>query len=188
MRSSSQSSFAALCCLAGAALASPLQDRQASVPTVTVSNGAVVGTTTQYAGATATSNKFLGIPFAKSPPLRFGMPEAAEAWSAPLAATAFKPACLQTSSISAQIPSGMSEDCLYLNVFTPAGATAGSNKSVLFWIYGGNLQSGSAAIDLYDGSSMAFSQDVVVVSFGYRINGNAPLTKPVDCYCVLTVA
>ena len=58
-----------------------------------------------------------------------------------------------------------------LNVFTPADATAGSNKTVLFWVYGGNLQSGSAAIDLYDGSSLAANQDVVVVTFGYRING-----------------
>ncbi|KAF2164978.1 hypothetical protein M409DRAFT_67655 [Zasmidium cellare ATCC 36951] len=170
--------FVALCCLACTNLASPLQDRQASAPTVTVSNGVIVGTTTQYADATATNNKFLGIPFAKSPPLRFGMPEAAGPWNSPLVATTFKPGCPQTTAIPEQIPSGTSEDCLYLNVFTPAGTTAWSNKTVLFWVYGGNLQSGSAAIDLYDGSFMAANQDVVVVSFGYRINAfgfsNAP--------------
>ncbi|KAK4494222.1 hypothetical protein PRZ48_014520 [Zasmidium cellare] len=170
--------FAALCCLIGTVFASPLQDRQAPAPTVTVFNGVVIGTTTQYADAKATNNKFLGIPFAKSPPLRFGMPQPAESWSAPLVATTFKPGCPQTTAIPQQIPSGTSEDCLYLNVFTPADAAAGSNKTVLYWVYGGNLQSGSTAVDLYDGSSMAANQDVVVVTFGYRINAfgfsNAP--------------
>ena len=64
---------------------------------------------------------------------------------------------------------GDSEDCLYLNVYAPAGGCAG--KPVMFWIYGGHLQAGTAMQDLYDGSKFAASEDVVVVSANYRTNG-----------------
>lgn len=62
-----------------------------------------------------------------------------------------------------------SEDCLYLNVYAPATQTKG--KAVLFWIYGGSLQIGTAGQDIYDGSSIAAHQDVIVVSVNYRTNG-----------------
>lgn len=64
---------------------------------------------------------------------------------------------------------GESEDCLYLNVYAPA---TGADKPVMFWIYGGGLQFGTAGQYVYDGSSIASNQDVVVVSANYRINGN----------------
>ena len=70
-----------------------------------------------------------------------------------------------------------SEDCLYVNVFTPAGAEPSGcdsgGKAVLVWIYGGNLQSGGADIKAFDGSVLAASQDVVVVTFNHRMNGMA---------------
>ena len=64
---------------------------------------------------------------------------------------------------------GDSEDCLYLNVYTPADGCA--SKPVMFWIYGGHLQEGTAMQDIYDGSNFAASEDVVVVSANYRTNG-----------------
>ncbi|KAK2793459.1 hypothetical protein FQN50_010003 [Emmonsiellopsis sp. PD_5] len=86
-------------------------------------------------------------------------------------------------------PAGVSEDCLNLNVFVPgsgAGVVGGRNdggdedssssssggggKPVLFWIHGGNYMFGSGSRALYDGSSFAANQDVIVVTSNYRTN------------------
>lgn len=64
-----------------------------------------------------------------------------------------------------------SEDCLYLNVFTPATPPPETGRAVMFWIYGGNLQFGTAGLPGYDGSSFAAHQDVVIVTHNYRTNG-----------------
>lgn len=65
-------------------------------PVVILPSGAVIGTTTSLPSATVTVNKFLGIPFAQSPPERFSPPEApAPWWPKPINATAFKPSCIQ---------------------------------------------------------------------------------------------
>ena len=64
-----------------------------------------------------------------------------------------------------------SEDCLYLNVFTPATEPPVGGRAVLFWIYGGDLQFGSTSVAWYDGTSFAANQDVVVVTTNYRTNG-----------------
>lgn len=58
---------------------------------------------------------------------------------------------------------------MYLNVYAPA---TGTGKPVMFWIYGGDLEFGTAGQYLYDGSSFASNQDVIVVSANYRTNGN----------------
>ncbi|OLN87368.1 Cocaine esterase [Colletotrichum chlorophyti] len=154
-------------------------------PTVTIASGVIVGTTVQPAVPAATyANAYLGVPFAKSPPERFSPPEAPTAWSDPLEATAFKAACIQQFTDSGNAkelqksifgnPTGPlapeSEDCLYLNVFTPPGATPSSKKAVMFWLFPGNLQFGTASLPIYDGSSLAVSQDVVVVTINYRTN------------------
>lgn len=64
-------------------------------PTATIDAGIVYGTTTSLPAATATVNKYLGIPFAASPPVRFSPPEKPQSWNAPINATAYKPACIQ---------------------------------------------------------------------------------------------
>lgn len=81
-------------------------------------------------------------------------------------------------------PAGESEDCLYLNVYTPAiGKSQNEPKTVMMWFYGGNLQLGSNAIDMYDGTSFAANQDVVVVAANYRTNGTfGPL--PFFGFCI----
>jgi carboxylesterase type B len=64
-----------------------------------------------------------------------------------------------------------SEDCLYLNVFTPASNSSKAEpKTVMVWIFGGALQFGSASVPTYDGTSFAANQDVVLVAINYRTN------------------
>ncbi|KAF3047840.1 hypothetical protein E8E11_000997 [Didymella keratinophila] len=145
-------------------------------PTISISAGTIIGTATKPANQpslTASANAYLGVPFAKSLPERFSPPEAASPWSPPLQAQAVKPACIQQFSGSGQTqaltkqffnnPNGPapeeSEDCLYLNVYTPPGVTPDSKKAVMFWLFG-----------YYDGSSLAITQDVVVVTINYRTN------------------
>ncbi|KAL1796004.1 hypothetical protein ACET3X_006228 [Alternaria dauci] len=130
------------------------------------------------------ANAYLGVPFAKSPPVRFSPPEAAIPWSTPLQAQNIKPACIQqfpgTGELRAKVieyfnnptypPPEESEDCLYLNVYTPPGVTASSKKAVMFWLFGGNLAFGTGGLAYYDGSSLAINEDVVVVTINYRTN------------------
>jgi carboxylesterase type B len=71
-----------------------------------------------------------------------------------------------------------SEDCLYLNVWAPTTKPPPGGFPVMFWIYGGNLQFGHAALPMYDGSSMAQSRNVVVVGANYRTNGTLPIISP----------
>lgn len=66
-----------------------------------------------------------------------------------------------------------SEDCLYLNVYTPESTTTG--KAVLFWLYAGGLQFGDASRPIYNGSSFAGFQDVIIVVPNYRTNGTLML-------------
>jgi carboxylesterase type B len=63
-----------------------------------------------------------------------------------------------------------SEDCLYLNIFTPSTIPP-NGLPVLFWIHGGSFALGSGRIRDYDGSSIAANQGVVVVTINYRTNG-----------------
>nr|XP_048293151.1 acylcarnitine hydrolase-like isoform X5 [Myodes glareolus] len=64
-------------------------------------------------------------------------------------------------------PISMSEDCLYLNIYTPAHAREGSNLPVMVWIHGGGLVVGMAS--MYDGSTLAAIENVVVVTIQYRL-------------------
>ncbi|XP_049999630.1 liver carboxylesterase isoform X3 [Alexandromys fortis] len=121
---------------------------------------------------------FLGIPFAKPPvgPLRFAPPEPPEPWSGVRDATSEPAMCLQTDILSSQFskerkmimpPISMSEDCLYLNIYTPAHANEGSNLPVMVWIHGGALVLGMASMN--DGSILAATENIVIVSIQYRL-------------------
>ena len=63
---------------------------------------------------------------------------------------------------------GESEDCLNINIWTPKSGSGG--KPVLFWVYGGNFGNGASSFPLYDGTTLAAEQDVVVVTSNYRAN------------------
>nr|XP_051687076.1 cocaine esterase-like [Oryctolagus cuniculus] len=72
---------------------------------------------------------------------------------------------LQLNLTPPSIP--MSEDCLYLNIYSPARAREGSDLPVMVWIHGGGLTMGMAS--MYDGSALAAFEDVVVVTIQYRL-------------------
>lgn len=179
--------------------------KSSCTPSVKIADGIVIGTTTSLPSATAAVNKYLGIPYAKSPPVRFSSPSPATPWSQPLNATAFAPACIQQiiskskscrysylfpdsytegnflASFSNQYfsPSGPveSEDCLYLNVFQPSAKPPHRGWPLMVWIHGGGLSFGSASIPFYDGSKFAAYEDVILVSINYRLNGKCSLAK-----------
>lgn len=91
-------------------------------------------------------------------------------WSGVRDATTWSDGCPQICDLPpGTCPPQWSEDCLYLNVFTPATATADSNLPVLFWIPGGRYLQGAAGMSLYDGSVLAKEQNVVVVTTNYRL-------------------
>ena len=150
-------------------------------PTATIDAGVVIGTTTSIPAATATVNKFLGVPFAKSPPTRFAPPES-PGQIGTINATAWSPACIQqflypqssqefTELLFNNPAPAESEDCLYLNVYAPSTPAPADGRAVLFWIYGGSLQFGNAGQTAYDGSFFAAYEDVIVVTTNYRTNG-----------------
>ncbi len=119
--------------------------------------------------------EYLGIPFAAPPvgSLRWRPPQPVAPWRGVRAADRFSPACMQRaqSPNSGSWNRGLinsSEDCLYLNVWTPA-SSASERLPVLVWIYGGGGVSGSTAEPIYDGNAIA-KKGVVVVSMNYRVN------------------
>jgi para-nitrobenzyl esterase len=114
---------------------------------------------------------YLGIPFAAPPvgPLRFKAPQPAAQWEGVRAAREWEKAARQTGHpIPGFAASGpQDEDCLYLNVYTPAAD--GNRRPVLYWIHGGGFTHGTAAEPLYDGGPLTVRGDVVVVSINYRL-------------------
>jgi para-nitrobenzyl esterase len=116
---------------------------------------------------------FRGIPFAKPPlgPLRFRAPERAEPWSGVRDAVRFGPGAHQANRplapvLGIVIPE-QSEDCLTLNVWTPA--CDGGRRPVMVFVHGGAGVIGSGSERSYDGSSLARRGDVVVVTINYRL-------------------
>jgi para-nitrobenzyl esterase len=129
---------------------------------------------------------FLGIPFAAPPTgdLRWRPPRPAAPWSGVLEADHFSRSCYQRDQTGGfgpwttefVIPGPVSEDCLYLNVWTPAESDQ-ARLPVLFWIYGGGFDSGSGSVPLYDGTRLA-GQGIVVVNANYRVNVFGFLAHP----------
>ena len=112
---------------------------------------------------------FLGIPFAEAPvgALRFAPPQEAKAWTGERVFDRFGPAPVQTQRPD-ETPIDMSEDCLYLNVYTPAESPC-ERLPVLFWIYGGGFARGSAADPEFDGAAICRG-GAILVTANYRAN------------------
>jgi len=108
---------------------------------------------------------FRGVPFAAPPvgQLRWKAPQPVRSWEGVKQAVHFAPSPMQQGNP----PSGKSEDCLYLNVWTPAQSQK-DRLPVLVWIYGGGFSTGSTAEPWYDGRKLA-QKGVVFVSIAYRV-------------------
>src|SRR5262249_13875962 len=108
------------------------------------------------------------IPYAAPPvgDLRWRAPQAVASWTGVRRAYAFGPACPQASSKDIA-RADMSEDCLTLNVWSPA-RRRGERLPVMGWLHGGAFETGSALMRIYDGSNLA-SKGVVMVTLNYRL-------------------
>jgi para-nitrobenzyl esterase len=135
---------------------------------VKVNGGLVQGTTED--GLTI----FKGIPFAAPPvgDLRWRAPQPVAEWDSVLQADRFAPGPIQGWNP----PSGKSEDCLYLNIWTPA-KRVNDRIPVLVWIYGGGFGGGSTAEPNYSGENLA-RKGVVLVSIAYRVGQLGFLAHP----------
>lgn len=118
---------------------------------------------------------FLGIPYAAPPvgDLRWQPPQKVAAWTEVRDSRDFGPSCPQPRQ---QTGGKYSEDCLYLNVWTPA-KKSGQNLPVMVWIHGGAFNFGSASQAEYDGRNLA-KKGVVVVTINYRLGPLGFLVHP----------
>lgn len=122
---------------------------------------------------------FRAVPFAAPPlgALRWRAPQRAAAWSGLRPVGAFAPRPVQNGeSLPGAADEAMSEDCLYLNVWTPE-ASRDARLPVMVWIYGGGFSNGSASIPAYHGDALA-RRGVVVVTVAYRVGPFGFFTHP----------
>lgn len=162
------------------ALAATALTLRADPGTVKTEAGTVSGVAAS-AGVTA----YLGIPYAAPPvgDLRWRPPQPIAHWAGVRRADHFGTSCMQnqagsrlpwTEEFMTQGPIG--EDCLFLNVWTPAN-TSGARLPVMFWIYGGGFNEGSSSVAVYDGTEFA-KKGVVLVSVNYRVGPLGFLVHP----------
>src|ERR1039458_5950975 len=122
---------------------------------------------------------YKGVPFAAPPvgDLRWRPPTHVAPWTGTRKADAFAPACMQVGvSMPGEMPPAVSEDCLYLNIWTPAKGTH-ERQAVIVWIYGGGYINGSASMPLYWGDRLAH-KGVIVVTVAYRLGPLGFLAHP----------
>ena len=145
--------------LATCALCAPAQTR------VTTPLGTLEGT------ETTGIRMFRGVPFAQPPVgnLRFAPPAPATSWSGVRDAKQFAARCMQLPLFGDMNfrSNGMSEDCLYLNIWSPA-KRAGERLPVLVYYFGGGFQAGDGSEPRYDGESMA-RKGIVALTISYRL-------------------
>lgn len=133
---------------------------------VQTESGAVLG------ASSSGVESFKGIPYAAPPvgALRWHAPMPPENWADVRDATDFVHDCMQIEYPTELSPlqTGPSEDCLYLNVWRPAGTEAGAKLPILVWIHGGGFVNGGTSAPPYSGAPMA-KKGLVVVSMNYRM-------------------
>jgi para-nitrobenzyl esterase len=135
---------------------------------VTIKNGVIEG----YHDVNQQLKLFLGVPFAKPPvgALRWKAPQPPDNWKGVKMTKKFGARPVQTNVFGDMISrsDGISEDCLYLNVWTPMRYIK-KDLPVLVYFYGGGFVAGDASEPRYDGASMA-KKGIVVVTVNYRLN------------------
>src|SRR5215216_1270742 len=140
----------------------------AQISTAKVAEGTLQGT------IEGNLSVYKGVPFAAPPVgnLRWKAPQPAAKWTGVRVADKFAPGPIQGGNI----PSGKSEDCLYLNIWTPA-KSANERVPVLVWIYGGGFNGGATSETNYSGEKLA-KKGVVLVSIAYRVGQLGFLSHP----------
>jgi len=163
-----------ICIFAGVLVSASAQDLP-SAPRVKTSNGVLEGI-----ASNSGIRMFRGIPFAAPPvgALRWKAPQPVKNWEGVRAATEFGPSCMQRPVFGDMEfrSKGMSEDCLYLNVWTPA-KSANAQLPVLVYFFGGGLVAGDGSEYRYDGASMA-AKGIVSVTVNYRLTVFGFLAHP----------
>jgi len=144
---------------------------QAGGPVAATADGAVQG----LASASGAINEFLGVPYAAPPvgALRWQPPQPAASWPGVRDATQFGPHCPQVAGPFGE--ASTSENCLFLNVFTPSHPQAGAGYPVMVWIHGGALVSGES--NDYDPTALV-EHGVTVVTINYRLGALGFLAHP----------
>lgn len=159
----------ALCALAAAALLLGLPLVSKADPlTVKTADGKVHGKTINDGKVRA----WLGLPYAAPPvgDLRWKAPQPAAKWHGTRDATQFGHHCAQNAVFADMVfqDPGPSEDCLYLNVYAPATASAKSNLPVMFWIHGGGFSGGASSEPRHNGDFLPL-KGVVLITINYRL-------------------
>ena len=122
---------------------------------------------------------YRGVPYATPPlgPLRWREPQSVSPWQGVRKADAFAAACMQTGvSMPGERPPTVNEDCLYLNIWTPARKST-AHLPVMVWIHGGGYSNGSASMPLYWGDRLA-RKGLIVVTVAYRLGPFGFLAHP----------
>ncbi len=158
-----------VCALAIAALTAGLPGGiHAESLVVNTAQGKVRGKTINQGKVKA----FLGLPYAAPPigDLRWRPPQPPASWKGERDATEFGARCAQGQVYDDMtfLDAGESEDCLFLNVYAPAGAKAKSKLPVMFWIHGGGYLAGSASEPRHGGDFLPL-KGVVLVTINYRL-------------------
>ena len=145
-----------------------LQPIVMSSQVVKTSQGEARGKLVRAGQATA----FLGLPYAAPPvgDLRWKAPAPPAPWNGVRDATQFGHRCTQPQIWADYLflDPGPSEDCLYLNVYAPAGVKATSKLPVMFWIHGGGYTAGAGSEPRYTDPALV-QKDVIVVTINYRL-------------------
>jgi para-nitrobenzyl esterase len=155
-------------------LAAAAAPASAQLSQADVTGGQIAGTVVEGI------SEFKGVPFAAPPlgDLRWKAPQPVKTWPGIRPTTAFGPACIQDPVMANRMAPGatLSEDCLYLDVWT-AAKMAGEKRPVIVWIYGGGFTGGMTSAPLYDGANFA-RKGVVFVSISYRVGVLGFLATP----------
>ncbi|MGH3959069.1 carboxylesterase/lipase family protein, partial [Mycobacterium sp.] len=119
-----------------------------------------------------------GIPYAAPPvgPLRWQPPRPAPRWPGMLDATKPGPQCIQEAGHDPKTGKPTSENCLTLNIWTPAGPKTTEKLPVMVWIHGGGFVNGSG--DIYHARSLAAKGRIIVVTINYRLGALGFLAHP----------
>lgn len=135
--------------------------------------------------ADGTVMAFKGIPYAAPPvgELRWKEPQSPATWKGVRDATQFCASCMQNRAFSREpwtsefmVQDSISEDCLFLNIWTPA-KTATDKLPVLVYIHGGALSEGSGSVAVYDGEELA-KKGIIVITINYRLGVFGFLAHP----------